>query len=108
MSQEVEKTYHATCEEAQKIIRSAKTGSTFNVSIRIDLPIEGNEGHVFRDGGSSYLPVSRKDALRLARELVSEILEGRGARLPIRTYERERYKRSGSMETHMVTSYWIG
>jgi hypothetical protein len=108
METQNEKTYHATREEAQKIIKAAKAGSTFSVSIRMDLPIEGDSEHVFRDGGASYLTISRKEALRLARDLVSEILESRGARLKIRSYERESYRKGSSLEKHSVTCYWIG
>ena len=108
METQNEKTYNATREEAQKIIKAAKAGSTFNVSIRMDLPIEGDAEHVFRDGGASYLPISRKEALRLARDLVSETLESRGARLRIRCYDVEKYQRGVSLQKRFVTSYWIG
>lgn len=100
--------FKATRAEAQKILKAAKAGSTFNVSIRIDLPIEGDDEHVFQDGGASYLPVSKKEAVRLASDLLSEMLESRGGRLPIRCYDREAYKRGSSLEKRIITSYWIG
>lgn len=110
MNTKNEQIYNATREEAQKIIKAAKAGATFNVSIRMDLPIEGQEGHCFRDGGASYLPLSKKEALRLIHDLVSDTLEERGARLRIRTYEREdrRYRGGEPNGTRTVTSYWIG
>ncbi len=104
------KTHLAKGEEAKKIIKAAKAGSTFNVYIRIDLPIDGGTDHFFRDGGSSYISVSKKDALRLAGELVSETLEGRGARLPIQSYDRDTYRFKGGEPNgpRTITTYWIG
>jgi hypothetical protein len=111
MHKENEQKFQATRAEAEKIIKSAKTGATFNVSIRIDLPIEGKPDRIFPDAGASYIGVSKKEALRLVRDLMSETLEAKGARLPIRCYDRESYRpsRGGEpMGKRMVTSYWIG
>ena len=103
-----ENIYKATRAEAEKIIKAAKSGASFNLSIRMDLPIEGDDEHYFRDGGATYLPISKKEALRLTRDLLSDVMESRGARLRIRSYEIEKYKRSLSMEKRWVTCYWIG
>jgi hypothetical protein len=105
-----EQLYHATREEAEKLIKSARSGARFNVMIRVDLPIAGDDEHVFRDGGCASIGVSKKDALRLARELISETLEGRGARLRIRTFEQRDYRYRGGEPNgeRKVTVYWIG
>jgi hypothetical protein len=108
MDKRNEKTYRATREEARKVLKAAKTGATFNVSIRVDLAIENDQEHVFRDGGFSSVSVSKKEALRLADSLLSEAMEQKGARLPIRSYEREKYARGTSLAKQWVTSYWIG
>lgn len=103
-----EKNYKATRAEARKLIRAAKTGATLNVSIRIDLAIENDPEHVFRDGGFSSVAVSKKEALRLVDSLLSETMEAKGARLPLRSYDREAYQRGTSLAKRWVTSYWIG
>jgi hypothetical protein len=108
MDRKNEKTYKATREEARKILKAAKVGATFNVSIRVDLAIENDPEHIFRDGGFSSVSVSKKEALRLADALLSETMEQKGARLPIRSYDRESYQRGTSLEKRWVTSYWIG
>ncbi len=105
-----QKNYLSTREEANAIIRSASAGSTFNVYIRMDLPIAGNPENFFHDGGCSYVSVSKKDAMRLARELLTETLERRGARLPIQSYDREVYRFKGGEPNgaRTITTYWIG
>lgn len=111
MKNQNEKVYQATRAEAQEIIKRAKVGSTFNVMICVDLRIADNPNHIFQDGGTSSISVSKKEALRLADSLLSETMEGRGGRLRIRCYERESYKRVkelNPLEKVMVTTYWIG
>jgi hypothetical protein len=102
-----ENTYHATRAEAEKLIKSAKAGSQFNLSVRVDLQIADDPDHIYPDGGASYMPLSKKEALRLVNSLLSETMEKeKNARLRIRTYERESY--SSKQGTRMVTIYWIG
>lgn len=102
-----EKTYHATRAEAEKLIKSAKAGAQFNLSVRVDLRIADKPDHVYPDGGATYVPLSKAEALRLVRALLSENMEQeKNARLRVRTYERESY--SFKRGTRMVTVYWIG
>jgi hypothetical protein len=98
-------------EEAKKLIRNAPNGATFNLHIRVDLPIEGREDYVFTKGGSSWLKLSRSEAMRIVSSLVSEDLEKKGARVPIRTYEDTRLKRNmktREYENAVRHVYWIG
>jgi hypothetical protein len=106
-----EVTLTATREQAQAIIKRAKGGSTFNVSISMDLLVEGKPDHVFRDGGASYLSVSKAEMLRLIDSLLSETMEAKGARLRLRHYDRMSWKRGKpghAGKDVLVTSYWIG
>jgi hypothetical protein len=111
MDRDNEVTLIATRDQARALIKRAKTGATFNVSVRVDLPIEGDPDHIFRDAGASYVGVSRAEMLRLIDSLLSEVMEEKGARLRIRYYDRMTYKR-GKMghvgKDVKVTSYWIG
>lgn len=102
-----EKHYKLTRKEAEKLIKGAKAGAQFNVSLRVDLRIEGDDSHVYQDGGATHVPVSKSEALRIALCLLSETMEReKGARLPMRIYERESWKsRYGS---RLITVYWIG
>jgi predicted aspartyl protease len=103
-----ENTYSATRAEAEKIIKRAKPGSLFYVAIRTDLRFNGDEEKYFRDAGASYVSISKSEALRLAADLLSEVMEERGARLPIRSYVRDGYKRGSTTEKCWRTIYWIG
>lgn len=73
-----------TTAEAVKFIRRQPTGTRFAVTIMGDAPIEGDPGRVFRDALSSYVNISRPEALRIASRFLSAGLEERGARIPVR------------------------
>lgn len=106
-SNQNEKTYNATRAEAEKLIKSAKAGAQFNLSVRVDLRIEGDPDHVYPSGGASYMPLSKAEALRLVNSLLSETMEKeKNARLRIRTYERESWKNKHG--NRIITIYWIG
>lgn len=102
-----EKTYEATRAEAERLIKSAKAGAQFNLSVRVDLRIADKPDHVYPDGGATYIPLSKAEALRLVKALLSEHMEQeKNARLRLRTYERESY--SGKQGMRTITVYWIG
>lgn len=104
-----EKHHQLTRAEAEKLLKSAKVGARFNVYIRIDLKINNDPEHVYRDGGTSHLKLSKQEAIRLVRDLVSDKMENeKGARIPVLTYDYEMYKRGSSLEKQVVTYYWIG
>ncbi len=74
-----------TTTQAVTAIRTAPTGSRFALHVRADLPVAGAPGHVFAGAGATYLNISRNDALKVVKGLVSPALEARGARIPITT-----------------------
>jgi len=89
-----------TCAEAAALIKKAPKGSRFLIHIRIDTPIIDEEEKFFRSGASAFTTVSRKEAIRIVTGSITSTLEGRGARLPIRSY---------SFTSHPNTKiYWIG
>lgn len=71
-----------TAEEAVKMVKAAPTGTHFLLRIRNDAPII-NEAKFFPSGLSSYVQVSRKVAIRLISQMLSNNLEIKGARMPI-------------------------
>lgn len=85
--------------EAANFMSRAPVGTRFAVSIRIDLPC--GEDKFFRDAGATYVNLSRKDAKKICLELMSDTLEERGARIPVRVHS---YK---VLDEERVT-YWIG
>jgi len=50
---------------------------------------------------SSYVSLSKKEALRVAGTMLSEVLEGRGGRIPMHVDET-------SYSGKTTTTYWIG
>lgn len=105
------KTEHKlTREEAIAMLRRAGTGCTYHVSIRVNLPIEGDPEHVFDNGGASYVNLSKKEAIKLVGDLMTDAIEKKGGRIPIRTYEGNQncYWGARSIGERHVTSFWIG
>jgi hypothetical protein len=90
--------FKLTTAEAIAKIKRAKTGSRFAVSIVADAPIAGDDSKVFLSCLHSYLSISKNEALRLAGSLLTESIENRGGRIPMRTSQ---YKN----EPHLT--YWI-
>ncbi len=74
-----------TTAQAVTAIRTAPTGSRFALHVRVDLPVVGKPDHVYADAGSHGLSLSRNDALKIVKNLMSETLENKGARIPITT-----------------------
>ncbi len=68
-----------TCEEAVQLLTKAPKGSTFYISIRSDLPIDAT--HCFP--GFACLVVTRAQAIKVAKDLLSETLESRGGKIRI-------------------------
>jgi hypothetical protein len=97
--------------EAKKLIHNAPSGAVFNLHIRVDLPVCDKEDHVFPRGGAAWLKLSRTDAMYLVSTLMSDELEAKGARLPIRTYQDTRLRRNRKtcqLEDAVRHVYWIG
>lgn len=97
-----EKRHKLTTAEAVKMVKSAPAGSKFAAIISADAAIEGDDDHVFRGACSSYVNLSRKDAVRLAGNMLSETMEARGGRLVIRVAVSEYRSDEGK------ATYWIG
>lgn len=100
-----------TTEEAKKLIRNAPNGSSFNLTVRIDLPIADKPDRIFPDAGATWLKLSRADALELVSKLLPDVLQERGARIPIRSYQDDRTRfnrktREWNDGTRHV--FWIG
>jgi hypothetical protein len=72
-----------TREEAVRLIKRAPPKTTFCVHVSRDAPIADKSESVFPLGLFTYLRITRKDALRMARDCVSDALEARGARIPM-------------------------
>lgn len=92
-----------TTEEAVKLVkRSERFRAKFCLHVRIDALLATDAKRVFSDGCSSYLDISRADALHLASTLLCAALEARGGRIRIceRVYKRE--------DSPACTTYWIG
>lgn len=93
--------YKLTRADAVSMLRRAPPGSRFAVHIRGDAAIEGDDEHVIPGGLRGHVGVSRKEAMRIAGEMVSEAHEVRGARVPVCIHTF--HGASGSSVT-----YWIG
>jgi hypothetical protein len=88
-----------TTAEAIATIKKAPRGrSDFALHIRADAPIAGKDDRIFAHGLSGHINLSRPEALKLVGDLLSEGLEARGARIPIRLHKSE-YSN--------VTTYWL-
>lgn len=72
-----------TTEQAVRLVRSSRSGTQFNVRIRLDAPVEGDPEHVYPDDLTGYVRVSKAVALDLATTLLSPGLEAKGGRIPI-------------------------
>lgn len=72
---------YLTTAEAVRMVKRAPKGTRFSIHIRTDLPVADEPNRYFPKGGAHYLNLSRSDALRLAQNLLSSILEAKGARM---------------------------
>jgi hypothetical protein len=90
-----------TTKDAVKFIKAAPTGAKFAIHVRIDLPVAGEEGVVFPDGGTGHLRISRKEAVSFVSRMLSETLEKRGGRIPLSVHEYE-------VADRLYRTLWIG
>jgi hypothetical protein len=93
--------YQFTTLEAVAFVKRQPAGTRFNLAVRLDAPVAGTENEVFRSGCSTYLRLSRNDALDLALSMLSHTLEARGGRIPMRSY----YSSIGTTTRKVV---WLG
>lgn len=77
-----------TTAEAVAFVKRAEAGTKFCAYVRADAAIEGEPEKFFHHGCFSYVQISRKDAERLARDMLSPTLEGRGGRIVVRVSDR--------------------
>jgi hypothetical protein len=87
--------------EAEKAVARAPAGTRFNLHVRIDAPIQNEENRYFERGICAGLSISRNDALKIIRDGLSDVLEARGARIPLSIHT---YDLCGKARV----SYWIG
>lgn len=90
-----------TTAEAVKMVKTAPAGTTFAIHVRADAAIEGSD-QVYPGCCSSYLNISRKEALRLAGDMLSGAMEARGGRLNIGAHTSDYHSDKGNV------TYWIG
>lgn len=90
-----------TTQSAIDLIKKAPKGSFFALHVRVDAPMEGKEDRVFRDGCATYLMLTRRQALKMVTDMLTNTLESMGGRIPITTSQG-----IGSMANE--TTYWIG
>ena len=78
-----------TCTRADAealIKREARKGAAFAIRSNVELPIDGEEGRCFP--GMAYITVNARQAVKVAHDLLGEVLERRGARLRIHLYHQ--------------------
>ena len=90
-----------TAEAVRLVKRSERVGARWCLSVRLDAAIVGKPEHVFQDALSSYLNLSRSEALRLVRSLLHEAVEGKGGRIKVRECLT-------GFAGQLRTTYWIG
>lgn len=84
-----------TREEAVKVLKRAPKGTKFYLHYRGDAA--AGEGKIYPGGLSGAISISKKQALKLVKELLSDSLEKRGGRIPINIQSGEGW-----------AFYWIG
>ena len=77
-----------TTKEAQHILKRIKAPKGkkvyFGVRVNTELPIPEKDGRCFP--GMAIVELSRKQAIKLAGDLLGEVLEGRGGRLRLEVH----------------------
>lgn len=85
-----------TIDAARALIKNAPARIKFALHVRVDAATDDKD-FIFPDGCSTYLSLSRPQALGLVSRMLSETLENKGGRIKI---------------TQIVlgssTTYWIG
>ncbi len=113
MVPETKKQYLLTAADAVLHIKRAPSGTRFCLHVNIDMPVLTEPGRVFRNGFSSYLNLSRKDAMNMlsAQGNGVPVLEERGARIPITDIHSKRTKwdaKRSCMVEYDDLIMWIG
>lgn len=88
--------------EAVAMIKKAPTGTRFAVHIRGDVPVADNDEQCYPGRFSSSISVSRKDAMRIAGEGITDKLEENGGRIRLSVYTWTNSVLGNS------STYWIG
>ncbi|QOV06306.1 hypothetical protein CPT_Maja_086 [Burkholderia phage Maja] len=91
-----------TTAEVIQTFERAPVGSKFVLSVRLNAALIDDPESVFPNGISTYLNISRADAIRIAREGLSKTLEERGGRFTIFTSKSTRHR-----DNREIWSYWI-
>jgi hypothetical protein len=94
-----------TTEEARTLVKQSERikGSRFAVYVPLDAYVVDKPGFVFSGGCSSYVDLSKAEALRLVSGMLSPGMEDRGGRIRIKKRETPP---EGSLPG--AISYWIG
>lgn len=94
-----EQTFICTRAEALALVRkSRREGAAWSLSVRLDARIIDKPDSYFSDACTGWLPLSRKQASTLIKDLLSDVLEQqRGARIRIWRTQTQGYS----------ATYWI-
>jgi hypothetical protein len=91
MSNQVRLVSYFTTKEAQKAIKTAKTGTHFYVHVQVNLPVQDEPDSYYP--GYSSIKLSRKEAQKFVENLLSPTLEEKGARIKV---------------SQTLDTFWIG
>jgi hypothetical protein len=93
-----EETFLCTRAEALALVpRSARERAGWALSVRLDSQIADKPASHFQDGCASWLELSRKQATALLKDLLTDTMEARGARIKVRRTKTDDYP----------AKYWI-
>jgi hypothetical protein len=102
MADSTEEKLKLTRAEAAAKIKGAPKGTRFYVHIWMDVPVVDNDDQCFSLGGHGSAVLSRDKAVEFVRNLFTDKLEERGARVPL-TIRAHKYQTGPG-----ICNYWIG
>lgn len=101
-----ERTYIVTREEAARILNRPDSAK-YCIHVKSWAPIADDPESGFEPSG--YVTVTREEAIRFAKNLITDKLEGRGARIRISMTDSTRFRRvRGDLKEVPYTTVWIG
>lgn len=90
-----------TAEAVALLRRTSRMKQRYMLRVRGDAPVVDKLGHAFPHGLAHYLGLSQNQAVDLARNLLSAVLEERGGRIRIDVIE-------STSGTRRYRYFWIG
>lgn len=87
MTTRQETVHYCTVAEAVRLIKSQPSGTSFSLMLHQDAPIVDESGEptdrIYAAGLMTCMSISKREAKRLPKAMLTEILESKGARFPI-------------------------